>query len=72
MYMQQSVVQCESGLHNKQATFFIQKANEFQSSIWMEVEERRIKGTRVLIIAEGSDEQEAVKVLSEMLAKDNI
>ena len=26
MYMQQSVVQCESGLHNKQATFFIQKA----------------------------------------------
>ena len=85
MYMQQSVVQCESGLHNKQATFFIQKANEFQSSIWMEVEERRInaksllgvlsmgiiKGTRVLIIAEGSDEQEAVKVLSEMLAKDN-
>lgn len=86
MYMQQSVVQCESGLHNKQATFFIQKANEFQSSIWMEVEERRInaksllgvlsmgiiKGTRVLIIAEGSDEQEAVNVLSEMLAKDNI
>ena len=86
MYMQQSIVKCESGLHNKQATFFIQKANEFQSSIWMEVEERRInaksllgvlsmgiiKGTRVLIIAEGSDEQEAVKVLSEMLAKDNI
>lgn len=86
MYMQQSVVQCESGLHNKQATFFIQKANEFQSSIWMEVEERRInaksllgvlsmgiiKGTRVLIIAEGSDEQEAVKVLSEMLTKDSI
>lgn len=86
MYMQQSVVQCESGLHNKQATFFIQKANEFQSNIWLEVEERRInaksllgvlsmgiiKGTRVLIAAEGSDEQEAVQVLSEMLAKDNV
>lgn len=85
MYMQQSVVQCESGLHNKQATFFIQKANEFQSSIWMEVEERRInaksllgvlsmgiiKGTRVLIIAEGSDEQEAVTTLSAMLEKDS-
>lgn len=85
MYMQQSVVQCESGLHNKQATFFIQKANEFQSSIWMEVEERRInaksllgvlsmgitKGTRVSIIAEGSDEQEAVTVLSEMLTRDS-
>lgn len=85
MYMQQSVVQCESGLHNKQATFFIQKANEFQSSIWMEVEERRInaksllgvlsmgiiRGTRVLIIAEGSDEQEAVTTLSAMLEKDS-
>lgn len=86
MYMQQSVVKCESGLHNKQATFFIQKANEFQSSIWMEVEERRInaksllgvlsmgitKGTRVSIIAEGSDEQDAVNVLSEMLTKDSV
>lgn len=67
MYMQQSIVKCESGLHNKQATYFIQKANEFKSSIWVEVEERRInaksllgvlsmgitKGTRVTIIAEG-------------------
>ncbi len=86
MYMQQSIVQCGSGLHNKQATFFIQKANEFQSSIWIEVEERRInaksllgvlsmgitKGTRVAIIAEGQDEQEAVTALSEMLVEDSL
>lgn len=84
MYMQQSIVKCESGLHNKQATYFIQKANEFKSSIWVEVEERRInaksllgvlsmgitKGTRVNLIAEGSDEQEAVTALSEMLVKE--
>ena len=84
MYMQQSIVKCESGLHNKQATYFIQKANEFKSSIWVEVEERRInaksllgvlsmgitKGTRVNLIAEGPDEQEAVTALTNMLVTD--
>ena len=48
MYMQQSIVKCESGLHNKQATYFIQKANEFKSSIWVEVEERRINAKSLL------------------------
>ncbi len=84
MYMQQSIVACESGLHNKQATYFIQRANEFQASIWVEVEDRRInaksllgvlsmgitRGTRVAIIADGPDEQEAVKALSEMLVQE--
>ena len=83
MYMQQSIVQCESGLYNRQATFFIQKANEFKSSIWIEVEDRKInaksllgvlsmgitKGTRVSISAEGPDEQEAVTALTAMLEK---
>ena len=81
MYMQQSIVKCESGLYNRQATYFIQKANEFKSSIWIEVEERRInaksllgvlsmgitKGTRISLIAEGPDEEEAVNTLTEML-----
>ena len=84
MFTQQSVVKCESGLFNRQATYFIQKANEFKSSIWVEVEDRKInaksllgvlsmgitKGTSVNIIADGSDEEEAVKALSEMLVKD--
>ena len=79
MYMQQSIVKCESGLYNRQATYFIQKANEFKSSIWIEVEDRKInaklsmgitKGTRVSIIAEGPDEEEAVKALTEMLVKE--
>ena len=60
--MQQSIVKCESGLYNRQATYFIQKANEFKSSI--------TKGTRVSIIAEGPDEEEAVKALTEMLVKE--
>ena len=37
MYMQQSIVKCEAGLYNRQATYVIQKANEFKSSIWVEV-----------------------------------
>ena len=32
MYTEKTVVKCGSGLHNKQATYFIQKANEFRSS----------------------------------------
>ena len=46
MYMQQSIVKCESGLYNRQATYFIQKANEFKSSIWVEVEDQRQEPAR--------------------------
>ena len=84
MYTMQTVVKCESGVHNKQATYFIQKANEFRSSIWIEVEDRRINaksllgvlsmgvttGTNVTLVADGADEEAAVSALSEMLVKD--
>ena len=77
MYMQQSIVKCESGLYNRQATYFIQKANEFKSSIWVEVEDRKINAKSLLgvlsmgsIIAEGPDEEEAVKALTDMLVKE--
>ena len=36
------VVRCESGLHNKQATYFVQKANEFESRIWVESGSRKM------------------------------
>ena len=84
MYTEKSVVKCESGLHNRQATFFIQKANEFKSGIWVEKEERKVNaksllgvlsmaittGTEVTLIAEGPDEEAAVKTLAQMLVKD--
>ena len=84
MYMQQSIVKCESGLYNRQATYFIQKANEFKSGIWVEKDERRVnaksllgvlslgivKGTTITLIADGSDEKEAVNALVD-LVKDN-
>ena len=84
MYTEKTVVTCESGLHNKQATYFIKKANEFRSSIWVEADDRRMNGksllgvlsmgittgTEISIIAEGPDEEAAVKTLSAMLVKD--
>ena len=84
MYTMQTIVKCESGRHNKQATYFIQKANEYRSSIWIEVDDRRINaksllgvlsmgvttGTNVTLVADGVDEEAAVNALSEMLVKD--
>ena len=63
------------------ATFFIQKANEFKSSIWVEKEERRVNaksllgvlslgivgGTTIRIIADGADEQAAVDGLIKLV-----
>ena len=65
------------GLHARPATFFIQKANEFKSSIWVEKEDRRVNaksllgvlslgimgGTDIRIIAGGADETQAVDEL---------
>ena len=70
-------IQNNVGLHARPATFFIQKANEFKSSIWIEKEERRVNaksllgvlslgivgGTDIKIIADGVDEQNAVDAL---------
>ena len=77
MYMKDVLVQNQVGLHARPATFFIQKANEYRSSIWVEKEERRVNaksllgvlslgiigGTTIKIIADGSDETDAVEGL---------
>ena len=84
MYSLNTVVKCAAGLHNKQATYFIQKANDFRSSIWIEADERRINaksllgvlsmaimsGAEVTLSAEGPDEEEAVNTLADMLQVD--
>ena len=81
MYVKDVMVQNQVGLHARPATFFIQKANEFKSSIWIEKEERRVNsksllgilslgivgGTSIRIIADGADEQEAVTGLIELV-----
>ena len=46
MYVKEVTVENQVGLHARPATFFIQKANEFKSSIWVEKEERRVNADR--------------------------
>ena len=41
-------VRCESGLHNRQATYFVQKANEFNSNIWLESGSRKMNAKSLL------------------------
>ena len=73
MYSKDVMVQNQVGLHARPATFFIQKANEFRSSIWIEKEERRVNAKSLLgilslgIIADGADEQAAVNALGELV-----
>ena len=81
VYIRTVTVNNQVGLHARPATFFIQKANEFKSSIWIEKDERRInaksllgvlslgiiKGMSMDIAADGPDEQEAVEALEELI-----
>ena len=84
MFSKEIVVCCESGLHNKQATYFVQKANEFASSIWVECSNRKMNAKSLLgirslgivtgatenLVAEGSDAEEAVNALEALLQRD--
>lgn len=69
------------GLHARPATFFIQKANTFKSSIWIEKDDRKVnaksllgvlslgiaQGMSIAIIADGSDENIAVDELIKLI-----
>ena len=84
MFSKEIVVRCESGLHNKQATYFVQKANEFSGSIWVESDSRRmnaksllgimslgiVTGAVVTLSADGADAKEAVEALEALLQRD--
>ena len=48
MCVKEVLVQNQVGLHARPATFFIQKANEYKSSIWVEKEERRVNAKSLL------------------------
>ena len=81
MYVKEVLVKNKAGLHARPATFFIQKANEFKSSIWVEKDERKVNaksllgvlslgivgGTNVKIFADGPDEIDAVEGLVELI-----
>ena len=81
MYVKDVMVQNQVGLHARPATFFIQRANEFKSSIWVEKEERRVNaksllgvlslgivgGTTIRVMADGADEEAAVESLVKLV-----
>jgi len=84
MFKKDIVVRCESGLHNRQVTYFVQKANEFRSSIWLESDNRKmnaksllgimsmgiVTGASVILSAEGPDAEDAVNALEKLLLRD--
>ena len=69
------------GLHARPATFVVQKANCFKSSIWVEKEDCRVnaksllgvlslgisKGCSITLIADGADESEAIEGLAALV-----
>ena len=81
MYVKDVMVQNQVGLHARPATFFIQRANEFRSSIWVEKEERRVNaksllgvlslgivgGTTIRVMADGAHEEAAVESLVKLV-----
>ena len=69
------------GLHARPATFFIQKANTYNSSIWVEKDDRKVnaksllgvlslgisKGMSIVLVADGTDEELAIEGLSSLI-----
>ena len=84
MFEKEVLVSCESGLHNRQATYFVQKANEFECSVWIESGNRKmnaksllgimslgiVTGTTVTLSATGADAEAAVAALEALLQRD--
>ncbi len=81
MKTREIVITNASGLHARPATFFIQKANCYKSSILVEKDDRKVnaksllgvlslgiaKGMTVTIIAEGQDEEAAIDGLASLV-----
>ena len=84
MFNKEVVVRCESGLRDRQATYFVQKANEYESSIYLESGNRKmnaksllgimslgiITGATVMLSAVGPDAEAAVNALDTLLQRD--
>ncbi len=81
MFSKEVTVQNQVGLYARPATFFIQKANEFKSTVMVAKDDRRVnaksllgvlslgitRGTTITVSAEGSDEEAAVTALCELV-----
>ena len=82
MKSREVVITNASGLHARPATFFIQKANCYKCTLWVEKDDRKVnaksllgvlslgitRGTTIVLSAEGADEEEAVNALCDLIA----
>ena len=74
-------IQNSVGLHARPATFFIQKANCYKCTLWVEKDDRKVnaksllgvlslgiaKGMTVTLIADGQDEDSALDGLTALI-----
>ena len=81
MMTQDVTIKNSVGLHARPATFFIQKANSYKSSIWVEKDDRSVNaksllgvlslgignGMTITLVADGPDEREALDGLKELI-----
>lgn len=84
MYIKEATIANKVGLHARPATFLIQKANEFDCSIWLEKEDRRVnaksllgvlslgvaQGETIKLIGDGHDEKTAIDVMYKLITSD--
>ena len=81
MFSKDITVTNQVGLYARPATFFIQKANCYKSSIWVEKDDRKVnaksllgvlslgiaKGMTVTLYADGQDEDAALEGLASLV-----
>ena len=81
MIQREVTITNSTGLHARPATFFIQKANTYRSSVWVVKDDRRVsaksllgvlsigiaKGMTITLVADGDDEEAAIRGLVELI-----
>lgn len=76
----------ETGIHARPATMLVQTASKFDSDVQLEYNAKKVnlksimgvmslgvgKDAEITIYAEGSDEKEAIEVITEVLSKEGL
>ena len=84
MKTREITVRCQSGLNSRQAMYFVQKANEFESNIWLGHNEEKLNaksllgvmclglttGANAVLFADGADDSAALDSLEQLLQRD--
>ncbi len=84
MVQKEVIIQHREGVHTRPASVFVREAGRFRSQIHLTVDSQTVngksimgllmlamgQGTRVLITADGEDENQAISVLSSVLEGD--